>query len=152
MYGSDGPAHTSPTITHPWSIPGRWSQTVNRELYLFALARMPPPAHYNLLPAFSSQSKSTNPPLKSNLKTLLFRLLIACAAMLVLYRGFGEFSRSAASFLRTGIKPCHSINGTMTTVRNISAVQTLPSHYTLPSGDKIPSIALGTLVRCTTNI
>lgn len=123
------------------------------------LARMPPPSHYTLLPTPSSENKSDEPSSKtttskltSNPRTLLFRLLIACTAMLVLYRGFGELSRSAASLLRTGIKPCHSFNGTMTTTRNMSAAQTLPSHYTLPSGDKIPSIALGTLVYSSNSI
>ena len=58
------------------------------------------------------------------------RLLAAFAIMLIAFSGLKQLSRSNLN----GIWGCHGA------ARNISS---LPTHYTLPSGDKIPSVALG---------
>lgn len=64
-------------------------------------------------------------------KRLLFHILAVAAVMYVSYLGIRAVARS--SKVRMG-RPCHGGH------RNLSS---LPSHYTLPSGDKIPSVALG---------
>lgn len=69
---------------------------------------------------------------KAAKKNLLLKLIIAIAVMFTLVSGARTLSRS------TFWKVCHGGQ------RNISTGN-LPSHYTLPSGDKIPSVALGTV-------
>ncbi|KZT11775.1 Aldo/keto reductase [Laetiporus sulphureus 93-53] len=51
--------------------------------------------------------------------------------MAVVFAGLRVFTRRSSTKLRA---PCHGFQ------RNLSS---LPSHYTLPSGDKIPAVALG---------
>ncbi|KAI0917638.1 hypothetical protein AcW1_007203 [Taiwanofungus camphoratus] len=62
-------------------------------------------------------------------KNLLLRLLLLAAVMYAAFRALG----SIRPRMRT---PCHIAPSH----RNLSS---LPSHYTLPSGDQIPAIALG---------
>ena len=69
----------------------------------------------------------------ARLKRITFHVLVVLALMYAGYHGLRAFARSSSQFLRA--KPCHGAQ------RNLSA---LPSHYTLPSGHKIPSVALGT--------
>jgi hypothetical protein len=71
------------------------------------------------------------------------RLLIASLTSLALFMLF--------SAVRSGAHPaslargCHGrLFGSSAPMRNASAGAALPSHYTLPSGDKIPAVALGT--------
>ncbi|KAI0700084.1 NADP-dependent oxidoreductase domain-containing protein [Cytidiella melzeri] len=98
---------------------------------------MPPLPSYVPLPKSDSKIQQEQRTIRT--KTALFRLLAVLTTMFFAYQGLKTFSSSSMAFLRTGIRPCHSIvNGTAT--RNVS---TLPTHYTLPSGDKIPSVALG---------
>ncbi|OJT03862.1 hypothetical protein TRAPUB_5453 [Trametes pubescens] len=71
------------------------------------------------------------PRVQNRHKRLLFHILAVAAVMYVSFLGVRAISRS--SKMRMG-KPCHGAH------RNLSS---LPSHYTLPSGHKIPSVALG---------
>ena len=66
-------------------------------------------------------------------KKVLFHVLAVLAIMLAGYKGLSVYIRSSAQWLQK--QPCHGLQ------RNLS---TLPSHYTLPSGHQIPSVALGT--------
>lgn len=66
-------------------------------------------------------------------KKILFHVLAVLALMFAGYQGVKAFARSANRFLHK--QPCTGVN------RNLSS---LPSHYTLPSGHQIPSVALGT--------
>ena len=67
----------------------------------------------------------------ARVKRILFTVLSLCAVMVAGFQGLRAIVRSSAGFLHTA--PCAQ--------RNLSS---LPSHHTLPSGDKIPSVALGT--------
>ena len=71
---------------------------------------------------------------RNRAKNILFHLLAVLAVMFAGYQAVQAFVRSSARFLHA--KPC---SGGMQ--RNLSS---LPSHYTLPSGHQIPSVALGT--------
>ncbi|OBZ71616.1 putative oxidoreductase C26F1.07 [Grifola frondosa] len=65
-------------------------------------------------------------------KDLLLHFLTVAAVMCATYVGV-RFLVRVGSKLRYGV-PCHGVH------RNLSS---LPSHFTLPSGDEIPSVALG---------
>lgn len=77
------------------------------------------------------------PRVQNRHKRLLFHILAVAAVMYVSFLGVRAISRS--SKMRMG-KPCHAVH------RNLSS---LPSHYTLPSGHKIPSVALGEYITMT---
>lgn len=64
-------------------------------------------------------------------KNLLLRLLLLAAVMYAAFRALGSIRPRMRA-------PCHIAPSH----RNLSS---LPSHYTLPSGDQIPAIALGTI-------
>lgn len=55
--------------------------------------------------------------------------------MVVAVQGLRTFTRSSLGFLHSGVRGCGGM-------RNVS-LKALPTHYVLPSGDKIPSVALG---------
>lgn len=67
-------------------------------------------------------------------KNLAFHCLAIAAVMYAIFSGVKYIARAMPK-MRTGA-PCHGPR------RNLSS---LPEHYTLPSGDKIPSVALGTV-------
>ncbi|TDL19680.1 hypothetical protein BD410DRAFT_791805 [Rickenella mellea] len=68
-------------------------------------------------------------------QNIFVRLLCVMALGYVTFTGLRTLSSSK---LWSGIrKPCHGIQ------RNFTKGANLPSHYTLPSGDRIPSVALG---------
>jgi hypothetical protein len=95
-----------------------------------------PPAHYEYLPN-STEDKYVEQweakARRDRVKTRLVQGLAILAVMLAAFKGLQAFAASSARFLHA--PPCHGLQ------RNLS---TLPSHYTLPSGDKIPAVALGT--------
>jgi len=64
------------------------------------------------------------------IKKLLFNVLLVATMVFAGFHALRAFARSAERFLHT--PPCHH--------RNLTS---LPTHYALPSGDKIPSVALG---------
>ncbi|KAI0823952.1 NADP-dependent oxidoreductase domain-containing protein [Trametes gibbosa] len=66
-----------------------------------------------------------------NRKRLLFHVLAIASVMYVAYLGVRAITRTPKSGLG---KPCHKAH------RNVSS---LPSHFNLPSGHQIPSVALG---------
>ena len=105
---------------------------------------MPPfPAEYELLPtAEDTGDKVEYESLVrrrriARAKELLSRVLALLAIMFLGYQGLWSFVKSSFKFLHS--KPCHGTSGSQ---RNLTS---LPSHFTLPSGDKIPSVALGTI-------
>ena len=67
-------------------------------------------------------------------KSILVKVLGAVAIMYATFSGLRALSR--ASFGK-GWMSCHGAH------RNLSNLTALPWHYQLPSGDRIPSIALG---------
>lgn len=73
--------------------------------------------------------------LKKKSKRVLSHLLVAFAVMY--FVGYGTQRLISSLGKMTGGMGCHGLNRTLTTKSK------LPSHYTLPSGDKIPSVALG---------
>ncbi|KDQ49217.1 hypothetical protein JAAARDRAFT_43007 [Jaapia argillacea MUCL 33604] len=68
-------------------------------------------------------------------KRRIFHFITAAAIMVAIFSGLRHVSKSNSKFL-WGSAGCH---GRL----NMSTASKLPSHYTLPSGDKIPSVALG---------
>ena len=89
--------------------------------------------------SFKTETKSHN---KLNAKRKFIGVLGIVAVM---YLAFTTLRSSglASSFKRILSVPCA---GSATRHHaNFSTGQGLPSHYTLPSGDKIPSVALGTV-------
>lgn len=70
-----------------------------------------------------------------NFKSALVRFLGALAIMYATFTGVRALSRLSVNrpFFLT---PCHG-------QRNMSKSASLPWHYQLPSGDRIPSVALG---------
>ena len=94
-------------------------------------------ARYELLPTSDTakaQEELSSNIRKTHLKQILFRVLALAAIMFVAIQGIRSWAKSSARFSH---KPCHGLH------RNLSS---LPSHYTLPSGDRIPSVALGMFV------
>ena len=73
----------------------------------------------------------------SNTKSVLFSVVATAAVMYALYLGSKSLLSSLPKF-RHGMRPGCGLHGQ----RNLT---TLPSYYALPSGDKIPSVALGTV-------
>lgn len=73
----------------------------------------------------------------SRTKSVLFSIVATTAVMYALYLGSRSLLGSLPRF-RHGARPGCGLHRH----RNLTA---LPSHYTLPSGDKIPSVALGTV-------
>lgn len=69
-------------------------------------------------------------------KKLAFHLLAVAAIMYAVFSGVKYLARSLPKMRMPGGAPC---NGPR---RNLSS---LPEHFVLPSGDKIPSVALGTV-------
>ena len=101
-------------------------------------------ARYELLPTADIADDSDKPynatawareHRSARVKQVLFRVVAVACVMFIGYQGLSAFLRSSSKFLRT--KPCHGIPH-----RNFSALP-VQSHYTLPSGDKIPTVALG---------
>lgn len=82
---------------------------------------------------------------KTTFKKIIFYVLAIFAIMYALVLGVKEIPsacrmlRSKAMLMKNGtnMSGCHGAN------RTISTGAGLPSFYTLPSGDKIPSVALG---------
>lgn len=97
-----------------------------------------PSIPYQLLPTTADGDKvqdSTRKIRREKIKRVLFYVLTIFTVMFFALQGLKVFVRSSSQFLHHG-PGCH---GGMH--RNLSS---LPSHYTLPSGNKIPSVALGT--------
>ncbi|PSR73736.1 hypothetical protein PHLCEN_2v10426 [Hermanssonia centrifuga] len=93
---------------------------------------MPPPV-YELLPSAEEDKISEHSSRRTHnnrVKKVLFHVLAVAAVMFVVFQGLRSFVRSSSKFLHA--PPCHG--------RNLSS---LPSHFTLPSGAQIPSVALG---------
>lgn len=94
-----------------------------------------PTSTYELLPT-SEEGKAdeqlTRKIKREKVKKILFHALVVFTVMFVALQGLKAFIRSSERFLHQGMKGCHG--------RNLSS---LPSHHTLPSGDKIPAVALG---------
>ena len=70
-------------------------------------------------------------------RLILSRLLVALVLLYAMVAGLRALGRSASRFALSSGTACH---------RNASlkaGLSTLPSHFDLPSGDKIPSVALG---------
>lgn len=70
-------------------------------------------------------------------RNFVFRILVACAIMYSIFLGVRHVSR--LRMMHGGIgcqKPLIGHHKNMST-------GALPTHFTLPSGDKIPSVALG---------
>ncbi|KAK7695590.1 hypothetical protein QCA50_000226 [Cerrena zonata] len=72
----------------------------------------------------------------SSTKSVLFGIVATAAVMYALYLGSRSVLRSLPKY-HHGMRPGCGLHGHH---RNLTS---LPSHYTLPSGDKIPSVALG---------
>jgi hypothetical protein len=85
---------------------------------------------YHLLPSSDAEAHGTKSRRCAELKRLAFKF-IAVAAMISGAFAVLRFSRQFAAPCRNGAH------------RNHSTSRKLPSHYKLPSGDKIPSVALG---------
>lgn len=104
---------------------------------------MPPvsTAGYQLLPVADSGDSDKIPddwkpnPRIAHAKQVLFRTLALLCIMIAGYQGMQSFVKSSSKFLDR--KLCR-----IGAHRNLSS---LPSHFTLPSGDRIPSVALGTI-------
>lgn len=89
------------------------------------------PAYKSLAANESDDELSTaNVCSKSTFKKHIFRILVAVAIMYAAFSGIKQLSWSNLRIFRG----CHGAQ------RNISS---LPAHFTLPSGDTIPSVALG---------
>lgn len=69
----------------------------------------------------------------NRVKNILFHSLVVFAIMLAGFKGLKAYVRSTAQWLHK--QPCSGLQ------RNYSTK--LPSHYLLPSGHRIPSVALG---------
>ena len=96
------------------------------------------PTFYELLPTSEegkAEEQLTRKIRRDKIKKILFHVLAVFAVMLVALQGLKSFIKTSERFLTYGGKGCHGMQ------RNLSS---LPSHYALPSGDKIPSVALGT--------
>ena len=96
------------------------------------------PEEYELLPTADgdkARERLAKRLLHDRIKKILFRVLAAFAVMYFAIQGIRAFAKSSAQFLHG--PGCH---GGMH--RNLSS---LPSQYTLPSGNQIPSVALGTV-------
>ncbi|KAJ6477162.1 NADP-dependent oxidoreductase domain-containing protein [Mycena vitilis] len=87
------------------------------------------PGHYQALPTDAQGQQKSPCPCRSRSKRTLLRIFTALALVVMLFSGIRHVSR-------TSLAGC--MGGRMQ--RNLTS---LPSHYTLPSGDKIPSVALG---------
>ncbi|KAJ3525138.1 hypothetical protein NM688_g8450 [Phlebia brevispora] len=95
------------------------------------------PSVYQLLPTTDGgkpDEQLTRKIKREKIKKILFHVLAVSAIMVIAAQGLRAFIRSSERFLQYGGKGCHGMQ------RNLSS---LPSHYSLPSGDKIPSVALG---------
>ena len=95
-----------------------------------------PRVQYELIPAGDNDKaqEQLEKRLRYNrVKKILFHLLALLAIMFAGYKGLTTYIRSSARWLHK--LPCHGLQRNLTT---------LPSHYTLPSGHEIPSVALGT--------
>jgi len=77
-------------------------------------------------------------PISYKKKNIFCRILAVVFVMYIAMLGLRHLPRSLQKSLWSST-PCHGLQ------RNLSASTKLPSHYTLPSGDKIPSVALGIL-------
>ncbi|KAL5519764.1 hypothetical protein ACEPAG_1424 [Sanghuangporus baumii] len=88
----------------------------------------------------TSDTKSTRSIRTHPLITLVFtRLLIALVVMYLAFSGLRSLSRSTSRFAwSSGVGSACLRNGSLK-----AGLSTLPSHFDLPSGDKIPSVALG---------
>lgn len=101
-----------------------------------------PRVTYNVLPTGELDKavpSSTYPEPQKKAKNITIRILAAFAIMYAVTSGLRQISRSFPAGLQWIAKDCHGLH------RNHSTITTLPTHYTLPSGDKIPAVALGKL-------
>ena len=81
------------------------------------------------------ESGDFNPKSRSvQFKRLAFYIIAGCTLMYLSAQGMRAFARVVS-------KPCHPSHRHHHNLTSIA----LPAHYTLPSGDKIPSVALGTV-------
>lgn len=111
-----------------------------------SLSSLPEGGTYKLLPSsanigIDAERASTQDSLPRkcrtiNFKSALVRFLGALAIMYATFTGVRALSRLSVNrpFFMT---PCHGLQ------RNMSKSASLPWHYQLPSGDRIPSVALG---------
>jgi hypothetical protein len=90
------------------------------------------PPRYKFLPATDEQTKGRSLG-SARPKKIILHILAIIAIMYATFSGVRYISRSNLKFPK-GLWGCHGAQ------RNLSS---LPSHYTLPSGDKVPSVALG---------
>lgn len=74
-------------------------------------------------------------------KDVSFRVLTVAAIMYASLYGLRQLFARPYSFNMFGLKNCHSMNA------NFSTMAKLPTHYALPSGDKIPTVGLGAYQR-----
>lgn len=74
----------------------------------------------------------------AGLKFYINRVLVLAVVMYAAFTGFRAVSRSA--FGSRVWQACHGLQ------RNLTTGASLPSHYQLPSGDRIPAVALGTVI------
>ena len=100
----------------------------------YELLRLPTAAEDNGDKAHETWTNQRSRIVAKNLKQVLFRVLVLLAIIYLGYRGLKPFVASSSS---KSLRPCHS--GELQREKLTS----LPSHFTLPSGDKIPSVALG---------
>ncbi|PCH40515.1 hypothetical protein WOLCODRAFT_24169 [Wolfiporia cocos MD-104 SS10] len=94
------------------------------------------PTGYKPLSTHDPEQLAATPPLPKSeqRKTVLRHLARIALAMTILFAGARLFARTSIKLRVPAAGPCHS------GARNLSS---LPTHYTLPSGDKIPAVALG---------
>lgn len=108
-----------------------------------------PSIRYKLLPSTEDDVETTRfgPKRRTQIKQLVFYVLAGAAAMYLAVQGAHMFVRNIAvpmmrhtrfGSMALGGKACH---------RNLTTgtVNGLPAYFNLPSGDKIPSVALGTV-------
>ncbi|KAI9065994.1 hypothetical protein FKP32DRAFT_1756257 [Trametes sanguinea] len=97
-----------------------------------------PPRNYKQLPQYDvdveeQQRLNHRSTSSRSFKRVLFHILAISALMYMSFVGVRAVARSAKLRMPIGA-PCRGAQ------RNLSS---LPTHYTLPSGDKIPAVALG---------
>ena len=95
--------------------------------------------YYKPLP-INDREPYAEPQKRTKTKRFLFRLLVGIAIMTAISYGIRYISRNS----KFGMRRCQWTDN--------RTLMTLPSHYSLPSGDKIPSVALGTVITSPVNV
>lgn len=113
-----------------------------------SLSSLPEGGTYKLLPSSTdidsdaerADIQDSQPRKQRTVKYILVKVLGALAIMYATFTGLRTLTRLSVVrplSMRPGVA-CHGLQ------RNMSKSASLPWHYQLPSGDRIPSVALGT--------